>query len=70
MRKLGFAVLGTSILVGKAFSDNIQKVYSVQIGAFSKKENADRKLKSLPKELKRQAFVYINEKGFYTVRLG
>jgi len=70
MRKLGFAVLGTSILVGEAFSENIQKVYSVQIGAFSKKENADRKLKSLPKELKKQAFVYINEKGFYTVRLG
>ncbi|NPA53640.1 MAG: SPOR domain-containing protein [Aquificae bacterium] len=70
MKKLGIALLGTTLIAGKTLAQQIEKVYSVQIGAFSKKENAERKLRSLPEELKKEAFVYINERGFYTVRIG
>ncbi len=70
MRRLGIALIGTSILASNVLAEEIEKVYSIQIGAFSKKKNAEKKLKSLPEEIKKQAFVYINKRGFYTVRVG
>ena len=70
MRKLGLFLLGTSILTGKVYSAEIEKVYSIQLGAFSKKENAERFIKKLPPDIKRKAFIYINERGFYSVRIG
>ena len=70
MKKVGLTVLGTSVIAANSFGADIQKVYSIQLGAFSKKENAERALKALPKELRKDAFIYINEEGFYTIRLG
>ncbi len=70
MKKVGLTFLGTSLAFANAFGEGLQKVYSIQIGAYSKKENAERALKSLPKELKKEAFIYVNEEGFYTVRIG
>ncbi len=63
-------MLGTSLVATNVFGAEIQKVYSIQIGAFSKKENAEKRLENLPKELKKIAFIYLNEDGFYTVRIG
>ncbi len=70
MKKLGLTVLGTSLVATNVLGADIQKVYSIQLGAFSKKENAERALRSLPEELKKEAFIYVNEKGFYTLRVG
>ncbi len=70
MKKTGIILLGSSIIASNALGDEIKKVYSIQIGAFSKRENAEKRIKSLPKELRDKAFVYQNKKGFYTVRIG
>jgi len=55
----------------QSFKEEVKtEYYSLQFGAFKKKENAERFLKSLPEEIRENAFIYKTEKGFYTVRYG
>ena len=44
--------------------------YSLQFGSFRKKENAERFLQKLPPEIRENAFIYVTDKGYYTVRYG
>ncbi len=44
--------------------------YSLQFGSFKKKEGAEKFLDKLPPEIKEGAFIYLTDKGFYTVRYG
>jgi hypothetical protein len=45
------------------------KLYSVQLATFLKEKQALNFLKKLPSELKREAFVYRTDRGFFTVRV-
>ncbi|MDQ7056823.1 MAG: SPOR domain-containing protein [Persephonella sp.] len=54
----------------KVFKTEKEKFFSLQLGSFKKKENAERFLKKLPEELRDGAFIYRTDRGFYTVRYG
>ncbi|SNZ11262.1 Sporulation related domain-containing protein [Persephonella hydrogeniphila] len=44
--------------------------YSLQLATFKKKENAEKFLKKLPPEIRENSFIYVTDKGYYTVRYG
>ncbi len=61
----------TSVKKEKAFKTQKDKYfYSLQLGTFKKRKNAEKFLKKLPKELRDSAFIYKTDKGYYTVRYG
>ncbi len=43
--------------------------YSLQLGTFNSQEAAERFLSQLPEEIRGDAFVYLTDRGFYTVRI-
>lgn len=46
-----------------------KNLYSIQLGTFKKPSQAKAFLSSLPDTLRREAFVYVTDTGFYTVRI-
>jgi len=55
----------------KEFETKIKDFYySLQFGTFRKKENAQRFLQKLPEDIREDAFIYVTDKGYYTVRYG
>jgi len=44
-------------------------LYALQLGAFSSKKRAETFLSTLPREVRREAFIYRSASGYYTVRI-
>ena len=44
-------------------------LYSIQLGAFREKKRAELFIKSLPSQIRDEAFIYLSNSGYYTVRL-
>jgi len=44
--------------------------YSLQLGTFKNKESAVKFLQKLPPDVRENAFIYVTDKGYYTVRYG
>jgi len=44
-------------------------LYSIQLAAFKSRRGAERFLNSLPPELRKEAFIYLTQRGYYTVRI-